>query len=242
MITTPHQHGEDITFSLPNPRWRMAGIGSGLIALSITPYFIDTEMMRGSLMRVMALFLTAVGLFFLWSALRIAGVAKLSVVVTSRDLQLPMTTPGEPAMRVDLEDIERVLTRTQNGRRQALVFETVSGESFMIAAIMLPAEVEAAISRLVLRRAALCRAGIDSRSELAAAEAYLAALASSNRPFGVRVTKREGEGSREVHVLATRDEVDTAKKGVVVYVPAPVFAVLEGSGTARGFKPLRGVD
>lgn len=235
--------GEDVVFSLPNPKWRTAALGAGFVVFSAFPYlFDDKDDARLMLLRVICPVLTLVGAWFLWRAVGLFRTEALSVVVTSRYLQLPVVRGARPEdNRVPLEDIERVMSRSQNGYRQGLVFETSDGQKHTILAMMLPEHLEAAIGGLVLQRGALRRAGVTSREELCAAEAYLDAASRGERPFGVQVSR--GKGKRSLVVLARRPGERAPKKGTVVYVPEQVLAVLgHAEGGSDHLRPLRGVD
>jgi hypothetical protein len=221
----------------------MAGMGAGFVAFSTLPFLIDDKGdPRGPVIRVLVSLVGFFGLWALWRTVALFRTKQLSVVVTSRYLEMPVVS-GRPAVRAPLEDVERVMRQSTNGARQAIVFEISDGRKLTIGALMLPPGLETEICSLVMDRAALRKAGVDTRKELAAAEAYLDAARTSARPFGVQVSKAKSAGKREVVVLRTRDDVDSDTKDAIVYVPAAVFAVLDQSGAATdNMKPLRGVD
>jgi hypothetical protein len=192
---TARGFGSDVVFPLPNPKWKMARIAAGLMAFSTAPFLIDSKGdPRLTLLRVVAGLVGLFGLWAVWRTVALFRTKELSVVVTSRYLELRVVRGG-PASRAPLEDVDRVVRQSMNGRRTAIVFEISDGRKLAIAALMLPPDVEAEICELVTERAALRKAGVDTREELAAAEAYLDAARDGARPFGVQVIKAKEPAS-----------------------------------------------
>jgi hypothetical protein len=239
----PHEPGRDVVLALPNPKWKVLGFALLIAVVAVVPYLIDDPSSgRIVLLRFLGPLLGLVALWMLWWAISLFRTEVIEVVVGSRYVDLPAAR-NKPARRIALEDIERVMRESMNHRRSTLYFELADGTKPGIPALMLPEEIEHQLVAVVLRRSALRKAGVDSRDELAAAEAYLETVATGARPFGVRVSRAEGKKKRSLTVLAARADVDrTAEEGGVVYIPASVHAVLASSGgSPDDARPLRGV-
>lgn len=241
--------GQDATFRLPNPKLRMLGLGLFLVALGAAPFIIDKRDGRAGLMMIVGAVLAAIGAWFLYTAIRLFGAKEGQATVTARELQI--TLPGAATRTLELESIVRVLHATRSGQRQHMLFETDDGKSLVLPAANTVAEDETALGGMVLRRAGLRRAGVKTRAELAAAEAYLSSAAEGMTPFAVHVVTK-GNAVMFVGVTLARDQLGFVEAGGLtvdddmkrhLFVPEPVLAVLKGEEPLlAGAKPLRGVS
>lgn len=236
-----HEYGADVAIDLPNPIRRVLAI-AGLIAIvGVLPQLLpDKGDGRAMLFRIVGYGLLAVAGWFVFSLRGLFVAKKLTLVVTSKRVELPVV-PGRPRRGADLEDIRDVLVQSQGGRRQGLLLELRDGRKLVLDALTLPAELESRVAQLIAVRSALRRAGVRSRRELAAAEAYLAARRQGATPFGVRVAKGDDTHVGDVALVTAVD--DAARDEGALYVPASAYAVLAQTGAATdNMKPLRGVD
>ena len=94
---------------------------------------------------------------------------------------------------------------------------------------------------LIEGRASLLRAGVETREELAAAEAYLVAASLGGAPVAM-ATKATKKGATKVWLVATEaDAAEALEKKCVLYAPARrAAAVAETLGTT--VEQLHGVD
>jgi hypothetical protein len=95
------------------------------------------------------------------------------------------------------------------------------------------------------RRMRLCRAGADSRDEVACAEAYLEQQQAARTVLGIAVER--AKKSRTYWALDDRTDLEAAlAQGLVAYVPERVHKALaelsESHDHEKNLKPLRGVD
>jgi len=90
------------------------------------------------------------------------------------------------------------------------------------------------------QRAAMCRAGVDSREELGAAEAWLSETRASRPPAGIGVERK----NKRLAFWAATDEAalrEALDRRMIVFVPERSHRLLSES-IDSALRPLRGVD
>lgn len=144
---------------------------------------------------------------------------------------------GEVALR----EIKRTLLYTDRYRTNYL-YESDAGRKQLIPhSVVFKPEDATSVLALIEIRARLHRAGVDTREELAAAEAYVLAASLGKVPFAV-ATKATKKGETKVWLVETESDAPEAlAKKCVLYVPSRRAAVVsESLGTT--VEPLHGVD
>lgn len=140
---------------------------------------------------------------------------------------------------IDLGEVTRTLWLVDKYHRRLMV-ESHGKVLSLFGGWKLPEGDEARFIAALERRAGLCRAGVDSRDEMGAAEAYLAESEAGRKPVAIAI-KRENK-KRVYRSVTAADEIQEAvKQGFTVYVPERAHQVLAES-IGPVLCPLRGVD
>lgn len=240
-MTEHASFGEDLVFTLQNPKSKMLVFAGALLLIAGLPFLSDRPDDQIAFAKIVCSpLLVAVAVCFLWRFVRLARTDKLELVVGSQNLRLPSSSGGAKSKLVALDEIQDVVRVSMRGKKVGIRFDLTAGRSHHLAGDMLDAELEEDIVRAVVRRVALRRNGVDSTTELGAAEAFLDAYhREGTRPFAVRV---RGPGrKRRYTVLWSVDELaDSAEKGAA-YLPPDILALVSDSHVS-GRHELRGVS
>jgi hypothetical protein len=233
--------GDDIAIPLRNPGWRLIAWGCALAIFGCVPLFIDSQNPRAFLAKILCPLLVPIGAWMAHSGSRYVQLGNdLALEITWKAMRFPVASTE---IDLDLAEIRKIWMNSANGQRTGLSFEHADGKRALLPSMMLAPALDSVVAEIVTRRSELRRAGVKSKSEMCAAEAYLAAARAGQKPVGVRVRKT-ADGLHVPTLIYEIDAVTRTAEGdaeATTYVPPALLATLREGGVETKLKRLRGV-